>query len=127
MPSGSRGRRANAVLEIKNSANADIVLDRRKDVEEGPAGEIFASPQHPYTQALFSAQLSTDPTTPSRRHRLEGDPPSPIDLPTGCPFHGRCPVALPVCATKSVPLVAIEEGRKLACLRFEDGSNRLPE
>jgi oligopeptide/dipeptide ABC transporter ATP-binding protein len=112
---------------VQRIASRIVVLYLGRVVEEGPAEEIFASPQHPYTQALFSAQLSTDPTTPPRRHRLEGDPPSPIDLPTGCSFHGRCPVALPICATKSVPLVAIDDRRKLACLRFEDGGNRLPE
>lgn len=112
---------------VQRIASRIIVLYLGHVVEEGPAEQIFASPQHPYTQALFSAQLSTDPTTPPRRHQLEGDPPSPIDLPPGCPFHGRCPVALPICATKPVPLVAIEERRKLACLRFEDGGNRLPE
>jgi peptide/nickel transport system ATP-binding protein len=112
---------------VQRIASRIAVLYLGRVVEEGPAEGIFVSPQHPYTQALFSSQLSTNPTTPPRRHRLEGDPPSPIDLPAGCPFHGRCPVALPICATTSVPLVSIEERRKLACLRFGDGGNRLPE
>jgi oligopeptide transport system ATP-binding protein len=64
-------------------------------VETGTVEQIFSRPQHPYTQALLSAALVPDPQVQRSRSRivLEGDLPSPIDVPSGCPFRARCPLA----------------------------------
>jgi oligopeptide/dipeptide ABC transporter ATP-binding protein len=81
-------------------------------VEEGSRKEIFQSPKHPYTQSLLSAIAVPDPPVQRRRERiiLRGDVPSPIDPPSGCTFHTRCPVAdLPRCAT-GVPTLQTIEG-----------------
>lgn len=59
-------------------------------VERGPTREVFSSPAHPYTQALFSALHPVDPDEGRERVELVGDPPSPIDPPSGCRFHPRC-------------------------------------
>jgi oligopeptide/dipeptide ABC transporter ATP-binding protein len=59
-------------------------------VETGPTEEVFHSPAHPYTEALLSSMLSTDPDSSQKRLQLEGDVPSPINMPSGCPFHPRC-------------------------------------
>ena len=60
---------------------------------------LFATPLHPYTKALLKAVPVPDPTHGGLALRLKGDPPSPINPPTGCPFHPRCPDAMPVCST----------------------------
>ena len=68
-------------------------------VESGTREEIFAAPRHPYTQSLLSAVLVPDPAVQRSRPRvvLAGDPPSPLDPPSGCRFHPRCPIAVARC------------------------------
>ncbi len=72
-------------------------------VERGLASEIFGSPAHPYTKALLSAAPQMEPATNRKVIRLEGDVPSPLNPPSGCPFHPRCPKATPQCATLPPP------------------------
>ncbi len=71
-------------------------------VEVGNADDIFCSPRHPYTQALLSAVPVADPEHEHKSGLLEGDVPSPLDLPPGCPFHTRCPHAMSQCS-KDMP------------------------
>ena len=66
-------------------------------VEIGPRNDIFDTPRHPYTQVLLSSLPSIDPDNPAKRKVLEGDPPTPIDPPPGCPFAQRCPKAVDAC------------------------------
>jgi peptide/nickel transport system ATP-binding protein len=86
-------------------------------VEEGPAEQVFHEPAHPYTTALAGAF----PEIGDMRFRrqpsgLGGDPPDPSRLPTGCPFHPRCPVAIDVCPTLDVALWDAGEARRAACI-----------
>ncbi|MGJ8668322.1 MAG: ABC transporter ATP-binding protein [Oceanococcus sp.] len=66
-------------------------------VELADADELFANPQHPYTRALMSAVPIPDPAQATLRTHLQGDVPSPLAMPDGCPFHTRCPDAMPQC------------------------------
>src|SRR5207237_225081 len=68
--------------------------------ELGPADAIFAQPQHPYTRALLGSRPSMDPARRIEEPPITGDPPNPIDPPSGCRFHTRCPFAEPVCQSR---------------------------
>lgn len=92
-------------------------------VEQGRAEALFGSPAHPYTQALLSAHLPTDPTVKVSRHVLEGEVPSPIALPPGCKFHTRCPVAIDRCRSIVPEVHRVSTGQDARCLRIPDGGN----
>ena len=76
-------------------------------VETASASDIYRAPKHPYTRALMSAIPVPDPKTRRERIILPGDVPSPINPPPGCPFHPRCPEAMPVCATQAPATVDV--------------------
>jgi len=76
---------------IQHIGDRIVVMYLGKFVETGSIDEVFYDPQHPYTKALLSARPTFDPTTRRTRIILEGDVPSPINPPIGCPFHPRCP------------------------------------
>lgn len=86
-------------------------------VELGLAADIFAKPAHPYTQALISAVPVPDVTKSGSRSRivLTGDVPSPIDPPSGCRFHPRCPVAQDRCKVERPLLEKLSDSRQVAC------------
>ena len=90
-------------------------------IEEGLADEVFARPKHPYTAALAAAF----PLIGDRSHRmnpsgLAGDPPDPRAIPSGCPFHPRCTVAVAECTNADVELWPAGEGRQAACIHVLD-------
>ncbi len=89
-------------------------------VEEGRASDVFARPLHPYTRALAGAF----PRIGDRKFRyapagVPGDPPFPGDLPEGCPFHPRCPIAIDACSTLE-PVLATYGDREAACHRARE-------
>ncbi|MBN2375780.1 MAG: dipeptide ABC transporter ATP-binding protein [Sedimentisphaerales bacterium] len=91
-----------AVVEHISDYVAVMYLGRI--VEHATAGDIYANAQHPYTQALLSAVPQPDSNRPGKRIRLEGEVPSPIDPPSGCPFHPRCSKAVEKCRNELPPL-----------------------
>ena len=86
-----------------------------KLVEMGETKEIFAKRSHPYTQALFSAIPIPDPLYEKHEIPIEGDVPSPLNPPSGCRFHTRCPYAKPICSEQEPALREIAPGHYCAC------------
>ena len=93
-------------------------------VETGATDELFAQPKHPYSRALLSSALFPDPKRTVPRFLLKGEIPSPINLPTGCHLHQRCPWAQPICATEAPGLETIMPGHLVSCF-FASGENPL--
>jgi oligopeptide/dipeptide ABC transporter ATP-binding protein len=85
-------------------------------VEIGPTRQILSQPQHPYTQSLLSVVPVPNPRQRRQRVILQGDPPNPINLPPGCRFHPRCPVAEARCRSIDPQLTTVNEGHQAACL-----------
>ena len=90
-------------------------------VEIGDADEVYNHPQHPYTQALLSAVPLPDPEVAKKRQRivLEGDVPSPINVPKGCPFSGRCRYATERCKNEKPSFTKLSENHSVACFLYE--------
>ncbi|MCQ0988925.1 ABC transporter ATP-binding protein [Jiella marina] len=99
-----------------------LVLYLGRIVELGPRREVFANPVHPYTQALLSAAPIPDPKIARQRGRIviKGDPPSPVNPPSGCVFHTRCPIAREACAETVPPLDPVAPDHRAACLFAEE-------
>jgi len=89
---------------VRHISDRIVVMYLGRIVEEAAAEQLFAGPAHPYTRALLAAEPLPDPARRATHIPLKGEVPSPIDPPPGCPFHPRCPDALPHCAT-DVPTV----------------------
>ena len=93
-----------------------LVMYLGKVVETGPVDAIYASPRHPYTRALLSSRPSMDPERRITAPPLSGDPPNPINPPSGCRFRTRCAFAEDVCARVEPPLLALPGGgHDVAC------------
>ena len=90
-------------------------------VELSTKERIFSRPLHPYTEALMAAAPIADPRARRERLVIEGDVPSPMNPPSGCHFHTRCPHAVARCKTESPPLLEVAPGHVVAChLRGKD-------
>jgi oligopeptide/dipeptide ABC transporter ATP-binding protein len=86
-------------------------------VEEGPAHEVIRNPQHPYTKALVSVVPQPDPDRATKPQILQGETPNPVNIPSGCRFHPRCPVAEARCQNEDPQLRPVGgDGQQAACL-----------
>jgi len=108
---------AHDLAAVAHMSHEIMVMYLGKIVESGDARTLAHSALHPYTKALFSAAL---PSHPDERHEelvVVGEVPSPLNPPSGCHFHPRCPHAMPRCA-QEVPMLTRVEGRMVACHLF---------
>jgi oligopeptide/dipeptide ABC transporter ATP-binding protein len=96
-----------------------------KIVESGAARALARAPKHPYTEALFSAALPSHPDERREEIILPGEVPSPLNPPSGCRFHPRCPHAMARCAQQEALLTDLE-GRLVACHLYDSTTFRLP-
>jgi len=106
---------SHAIPVIEHISTRIGVMYLGKLVEVGTSEQICLSPKHPYTQALLSAVPIPDPTARKQRILLKGDVPTPINPPSGCRFHTRCPIAVDRCKVEEPPLRPLDQGRLAAC------------
>jgi peptide/nickel transport system ATP-binding protein len=100
-----------------------LVMYLGEVVELGAVDRVWEKPAHPYTRALLAAMPSSDPDNRTRTPPISGDPPNPIDPPSGCRFHTRCPFAEPLCAKATPKMTVLEEaGHRAACYMAIAGS-----
>ncbi len=88
-------------------------------VEMASTDAIFASAKHPYADALLSSMPSMDPDQRTEAPPISGDPPNPINPPSGCRFHTRCTFAESVCSSRAPQLTSIDDTHRVACLMYE--------
>ncbi len=106
---------SHAIPVIEHISTRIGVMYLGKIVEVGTSEQICLDSKHPYTQALLSAVPIPDPAAKKQRIVLKGDVPTPINPPSGCRFHTRCPIAVDRCRVEEPPLRKLGDGRDVAC------------
>lgn len=100
---------------VADMADDVMVMYAGRQVEYGPADQVFYNPRHPYTWGLLDSLPRHDIDEKGQLNPIEGQPPSLIDIPSGCAFHPRCPYAREICRTRVPEPVEVEPGHSAAC------------
>ena len=105
---------------VKHLSDRVAVMYLGEIVEQGDTAGLFEAPAHPYTEGLLASVPQANPHIRREGQRLTGEIPSPINPPSGCPFHPRCEYATDECTEENPPLEGVFEGRKAACHHWEE-------
>ena len=106
---------AHDLAVVKNVSDRVAVMYLGKICEIGPSNTLYEAPAHPYTKFLLGAALEADPDSPVHGDVLKGEPPSPMNPPSGCRFRTRCPYATQKCADEEPELAEVAPGHSVAC------------
>jgi oligopeptide/dipeptide ABC transporter ATP-binding protein len=110
---------AHDLATVRHMADHTVVMYLGKVVEKAPTAALFADVRHPYTKALFSAVLVASPVGQQEEIELRGEVPSPLNPPSGCRFHTRCPYVMPRCSQQEPVLREVAPGHTVACHLFD--------
>ena len=110
---------AHNLATVRYMAHETAVMYLGRIVEHSPTEELYNNPLHPYTKALFSAALPAHPDIEREEIVLQGEVPSPINPPSGCRFHPRCPVAMERCAVEEPLLTDLGNNHKVSCHLYD--------
>jgi oligopeptide/dipeptide ABC transporter ATP-binding protein len=112
---------------IRHVSQRVFVMYLGRIVESGPTDELFSTPRHPYTRGLLDAVPSVDPDERGQERTIAGDVPNPIDPPSGCTFHPRCPLATDRCKSEAPALRKTVAGGAVACHHADLGALSLAQ
>jgi peptide/nickel transport system ATP-binding protein/oligopeptide transport system ATP-binding protein len=110
---------AHNLATVRYMAHETAVMYLGRIVEHSPTEELYNNPLHPYTKALFSAALPAHPDVEREEIVLQGEVPSPINPPSGCRFHPRCPVAMDKCSVEEPLLTDLGNKHKVSCHLYD--------
>jgi oligopeptide/dipeptide ABC transporter ATP-binding protein len=111
---------------VRHASHRVAVMYLGRIVEIAPSDELYTDPRHPYTRSLLASVPVPDPARRRIRAPLKGDPPSPVDIPSGCRFRSRCEYAQPVCAENDPELIPTENGETIGHRSACHFANTLP-
>jgi oligopeptide transport system ATP-binding protein len=110
---------AHDLATVRHMAHHTVVMYLGMIVEQAPTASLFEDVRHPYTRALFSAVLVAGPGRQEEEIVLKGEVPSPLNPPSGCHFHPRCPWVMPRCSQQEPALREVSPGHAVACHLFD--------
>src|SRR4029079_17230603 len=114
---------AHNLATVRYMSHAVAIMYLGQIVEYAEGDELFDNPMHPYTKALMSAALPAHPDEVVEEIVLSGEMPSPLNPPSGCHFHPRCPAAMEICKRVAPTVVRIGETHTVSCHLYDEGAS----